>query len=413
MAVLWGDPQLAVGFKRPATVALSFLAVSETGFNNAKGTDGNIDHWLSATAAIDSVCVTLSDNGGQSWASLYCKRPAGIGSLGTDQPSVGIDKDGNVFVAVIDATTDVLLIYQLLFFITSKGATFVDFGQLVVDPQMGDGWTPRIARDQDGELYVASASSIQSKVRLCHITAGSLASPGSCDFIGDIGTTVGVSPKANSPSIGNVRTGETVSFGVNRVKSSSSQVPGYTDFYFAYHESANTPLRVDMTVCRQSLFPFTCKTVPQWSTSNINLSPQGAQFQPTLSVTDMSSDQSGGNPEVRYAFYQYDSSPEVAPGKVEVFQAKLTGSPFGGPVPTATFEGLLGVPQPKVCTADYSGVKYWGDFFGYLFLPPASPGILPRYLTVYSSDEGLGCAPVQPNILQGDQLHLESWFWLD
>lgn len=58
------------------------------------------------------------------------------------------------------------------------------------------------------------------------------------------------------------------------------------------------------------------------------------------------------------------------------------------------------------CTAKYgTGVEYWGDFFGYQVVGA-------RHVTIYSSDEDLGCSQCsQANNFQARQLHLQSWFW--
>ncbi len=67
--------------------------------------------------------------------------------------------------------------------------------------------------------------------------------------------------------------------------------------------------------------------------------------------------------------------------------------------------------DPEVCPARYgSNYYYWGDFFGFRYVPVTSPsGTAFTHVAIYSSDEHLGCH--QTNIYQGQELHLQAWPW--
>lgn len=390
IAVLWSDPSISAGMLNPSFVAYSSLGISQTAFDSVKGTDGSLHFWPGGGngGIVDSICVALSTNGGLSFPDLFCKRPPDISSAGTDQSAVGIDKDDRVFVVADDYAAKKLDLYELV---------LGGFLRISVDPQMGTAsHTPRIARDQDGELWLAAARSDTNDVRLCHIRPGIATKPGGCDFVGQVTQQALAFPVVSNSNIGNVRTGLTVSFAANRIR---ALIPA-TDFYFTYQVSDGTHLHVGATQCRlTTVAPFACYDVPQWGTGTA-----AQQFQPALAFLDRSELGDGTEPDPQYAFYQIDD-PEVAPGHARVKRAHMLGSPFAGVTPSVVIEDLPFAADPSVCTAKYGGgYEYWGDFFGF-------QAVLGRHVTVYSSDEGLGCSQI--NNFQGHQLHLQSWFWSD
>ena len=264
-------------------------------------------------------------------------------------------------------------------------------------------------------MWLAAAERVSSKtsaVRLCQIRPGtSSADPGSCDFVGLVTTSAAAYPILGGTNFGSIRTGLTVSFGVNRVR--GYQMPDgfvlpHEDFYFAYQQLQpqlpDTMLHIGATACRlvaSALSSFDCKDVPDWGTGTAN-----QQFEPELEVSDRSAAQDGSALDLAYAYYESDS-PAVAPGHARVRRAVLQGSPFHGPAPFATLEDLPLAPDPSVCTAEYGPLKYWGDFFGFRYVPV---GQFSRHVAIYSSDEGAGCSK-QVNVYQGRALHVQSWFW--
>jgi len=154
VAVLWSDPSLMAGFKSKSLVAYSNLGISTPAFDKLAGTDDAL-HFFPAGGAggnlVDSVCVSLSVDGGQSFYGSYCRRPPDVGSLGTDQTAVGIDKADRIFVATDDYADNKIDLYQLTF--VGPSGQFGGFRKLAIDPQMGlSSRTPRIARDQDGNV---------------------------------------------------------------------------------------------------------------------------------------------------------------------------------------------------------------------------------------------------------------------
>lgn len=398
VAVLWGDGAVASGFTNRNLVVYSTLAIGQSAFDAVKLPNDTIPFWPGGGTGgiIDSVCVTMSFDGGLSFSNIFCKRPDGIGTSGTDQTSVAIGKDDRVFVVTDDFSNQELRLYE------TGPLMLGGFLPIAIDPQMGTAThTPRIARGQDGELWLAAARSDTSEVRLCHIRPGTATAGGRCDFVGVVTQMALPFPVLEQSTIGLVRTGSTVSFAVNRVE---ALIPA-TDFYFAYHvgipnNTGKTILHIGATQCRLTdVSPFTCYDVPAWGSG-----VAAQQFQPTIAV---STGAIGLVPRVEYAYYDVDDPGNgVAPQHARVRRAILSGGLFGAAPPSqtfATFEDLPLAPDPKVCTAKYRpGIEYWGDFFGYQVVGD-------RHVTVYSSDEGLGCS--QTNNFQGHQLHLQSWFW--
>ena len=411
IAVLWSDPSLMAGFKKRRLVAYGALAISEAAFDAARDSNGVLHDFPSASKLIDSVCLALSGNGGSTFPNLYCKTPTDIGALGTDQPAVGIDKNDRLFMAVDDFDNKQIDLYQLFFMFPGP----VVFNQLVVDSQMGTvSKAPRIARDQDGELWLAAGGSTADDVRLCHIRPALTAfGTGSCDFVGVVTKKGRTFPVLFTSNLGPIRTGLAVSFAANRFVSVDPSVLPLTDLYFAYQTfDATKVLHTGATVCRvREPYPFTCMDVPAWGTDG-TASGFPQQMQPAL---DLVAAPDGTNVDVEYAFYEMDSS-NIAKGHARVRRAVLHGSPFGGPAPTATFEDLPLAWAPAVCVAKgYGGGNtwYWGDFFGFRLIPSTLESILPaRHLAVYSSDDREGCpANLQTNKWQGRELHVVSWFW--
>lgn len=409
VAILWGDPSIATGLKWRPLVAYSALAISQAGFDSKKGMDGALHCWpgssapsfmCSGNSIVDSVCVAVSIDGAQSFPWLYCKHPSDLGIWGTDQPSVGVDKDDRIFVVVDDFFNKKLDLYQLDLFQPPY------FFPCTIDSRMGDAsHTPRISRDQDGELWLATSRPAGTPdVRLCHIRPATATSPGSCDFVGVVTQMAEPFPTLLSSNIGNVRTGLTVSFAANRVRTSPPVLP-HTDFYFAYHlpRDGADRFHIGATECQLPVIgTFACQDVSQWGTGT------GAQqLQPALTVVDRSAAGDGTKPDVQYAYYNVDAD-DVAPGRARVRRAILSGSPFTGVVPGVITEDLPLAPDPAVCTAKYApGYEYWGDFFGFQH-------VFRRHVVIYSSNEPSlalpGCSS-QTHNFQGHPLHLQSWFW--
>lgn len=424
VAVLWGDPALMAGFKKHNLVAYATLAVSREAFDAAKigispcgGNDGALHCFPSGQPdLIDSACVAFSNDGGRAFTSLFCKRPNDIGATGSDQTTVGIDKNDQIFLAFDDYAHEKIDLYQI-FTLASEGGFQVVFNQLAIDPQMQTAsHSPRIVRDQAGELWLAASKLSPNDVRLCHRPAPRMFGSGGCDFVGQITTRAEPIPALLNSNVGPIRTGVTVSFAANRVTPTVPQVLPHTDFYFAYHRRDGMKvLHTGATACRLWVVannPFTCKDVEAWGTFSMDGSSQ--QFQPAMELV---ASQDGSYVDAQYAYYQVDASDIVA-GHARVRRAVLRGSPFGGPPSTARFEDLPLARDPAVCAAKgyASGTRfYWGDFFGFRFVPPPPGSLLPpRHLVVYSSDDREGCPPpLQTNIFQGRHLHVVSWSWPD
>lgn len=414
IAVLWGDPSVMAGFKNHRLVALSNLAISRQGFEaNKDPMDGAIHEFPSGKAYIDSGCVALSTDGGQTFTILYCIRPSDIGAQGSDQSAVGMDKNDGIFLAFDDFFQKKIDLYQIFAFVIN-GHVKVFFNQLAIDPQMGQSsHAPRIARDQDGELWL-TASTITGDVRMCHIRAAPThGGSGGCDFVGAVTQkAAAVFPSLENSNTGGIRTGVIASFAVNRVKSTLPEFVSHTDFYFAYHRLVRTDvtqfIHVGATMCRLTRFsPLACRDVAGWGTGSATNNPQ--QLQPAVLVV-AGSDGSGVNPQ--YAYYETDAG-DITAGHARVKRARLFGDPFVGPPPTSTLEDLPLAPDPMVCSAKgYGPAPYWGDFFGFTFVPPAPNNFIPRHVAIYSSDDRDGCpSNLQTNAFQGRHLHVVSWFW--
>lgn len=411
VAILWGDPGVAAGINYRPLVVYSALAISKEGFDARKGGDGALHCWpgtsspsiMCATPSIvDSVCVAVSIDGALSFPWLYCKRPSDIGYLGTDQPSIGVGAGDRIFVVVDDFANQKLDLYELSLFSPPY------FFPVSVDSQMGTAsHTPRIAVDQDGELWLAaSTGDSMADVRLCHIRPATSTSPGSCEFVGNVTKAAYPFPVLCKSNIGRVRTGQTVSFAANRVR---TEVPvlAHTDFYFAYHRDFLADiLHLGATECRLPVLgAFACKDVGAWGTGSA-----AQQIQPVLKLIDRSEARDGSLPDVQYAYYHIDDPAEVLPGRARVRRARLFGSPFTSVPPSALIDDLPVAPDPAVCTAKYApNYEYWGDFFGFHYA-------FGRHVVVYSSNEPRlfmpGCSP-QTHSFQGHPLHLQSWFWPD
>lgn len=401
VAVLWGDGAIGSGYVNHSLVAYSTLAISQTAFDSVKQNDNAVHFWPGGGngGIVDSLCVALSFDGGFGFPNLFCKRPDGIGLSGTDQTSIGIGKGDRIFVVTDDFANDQLRLYE------TGPLVLGGFLPVAIDAQMGTAThTPRIARDQDGELWLAASRSDAKDVRLCHIRPGSVNAPGGCDFVGAVTQMAEHFPVLEKSNIGFVRTGLTVSFAANRIQ---ALIPA-TDFYFAYQVGAldgmgNTILHIGATQCRLTgVAPFTCYDVPTWGTGS-----SAQQFQPALTLVDRSEAGDGSLPEVEYAFYDIDDVANGVPaGHARIRRAVLHGGPFTLLPPPATFASFENLPladDPMVCTAKYGfQYEYWGDFFGFQVVGS-------RHVAVYSSDEALGCS--QTNNFQGHHLHLQSWFW--
>lgn len=400
VAVMWADSAVASGFSNRSLVAYSSLAIGQAAFDAVKQNNA-INFWPGGGngGIIDSLCVTLSFDGGLTFSNIFCKRPEGIGASGTDQTSIAIGKDDRVFVVTDDFSNEQLRLYE------TGPLMLGGFLPIAIDAQMGAAsHTPRLVRDQDGELWLAASRSDTTEVRLCHVRPGTATAPGGCDFVGVVTQMALPFPVLTQSNIGLVRTGLTVSFAANRIR---ALIPA-TDFYFVYQVGAvdgfgKTTLHIGATQCRLTgVSPFTCYDVPNWGSG-----VAAQQFQPAIAFTDLSEGGMGTMPHVEYAFYDIDDfSNRVAPGHARVRRAILSGGPFSGLPPSltgATFEDLPLAADSAVCTAKYRlGIEYWGDFFGY-------QAVAGRHVAIYSSDEGLGCSP--SNKFQGHQLHLQSWFW--
>jgi hypothetical protein len=423
IAVLWGDPSLMAGFKNRRLVALSNLAISRQSFDaNKNPMDGAIHGFPSGKPnIIDSGCVALSTDGGQHFNNLYCIRPSDIGVAGSDQSAVGIDKNDAIFLAFDDFSHHKIDLYQI-FVRVINGQVQVFFNQLAIDPQMGDPQTgqassraPRIARDQDGELWLTAATP-SGELRMCHIRAASTPfGSGGCDFVGVVTQRPAPPfPALRNSNTGGIRTGVVASFAVNRVKSTQPEVVAHTDFYFAYHRVFTTDdmqfMHIGATMCRLEGFaPLACHDVDAWGTGSATHNPQ--ELQPAV-VLVARADGGGANPQ--YAYYQTDAG-DIDPGHARVKRARLFGDPFGGAPPTSIHEDLPLAPDPMVCTAKgYGPAPYWGDFFGFAFVPLAPNNLIPRHVAIYSSDDRDGCpSKLQTNAFQGRHLHVVSWFWPD
>ncbi len=282
------------GFVDKKLVAYSALAVSEAAFD-ANEVNGVLPWFLSSAVGkgapaniIDSVCVATSEDGGQNYPAIVCVHPTTTSapfsmSQGTDQTSVGVDTNDRVFVVTDDfgandATGLGLRLYAL--FTGPFGAGFVP---VAIDPQMGDAHhTPRIARDQDGELWLAAGAD-SGAVRLCHVTVDS------CDFVGTLTTNAAPFQAITdaTSSLFGLRTGLTVSFAVNRVLGSGVLHPEHHDFYFAYQDLKTSTDTGRLTIiageCSFSqVFPFACASdALTWDTPL-----DGEHFQPNVSFVD-------------------------------------------------------------------------------------------------------------------------------
>jgi len=441
VAVLWSDPGMMAGFLDKKLVAYSSLAVSNEAFDSHKAFDPTtqqdvLPFFLSAAATplakgvVDSACVALSDDGGQNYRKLVCVQPSvtsapGSMSEGTDQPSVGVDKNDAVFLVVDDFGANDATGLGLRLYVVTPSSLGAVLTPLAVDPRMGDSHhTPRIARDQDGDLWLAAASG-GGAVRMCHIRPGAFPyTSGSCDFVGEIVSQAAPFPPIQDPtsSVFFLRTGLTVSFAVNRVKDAGAFALQYHDFYFAYQLTGPTgSLHIaagECTLPSIASLPLQCKeNVPGWGTSS-----EGEHFEPSISFVDHSPTQDGSQPDVQYSFYEADTAntpPGNDPPHIRVRRAVLHGSAFGSN--SVTFENLgAGTPPapvaaPAVCPARYGSSTglvelYWGDFFAFGFVPNLGGNVPGGHLVIYSSDENLGCLP-QTNVHQGRELHLQSWFW--
>jgi hypothetical protein len=400
VAVLWADSAVTDGYVNPSFVAYSTLAISQAAFDSVKQNDNAVHFWPGGGngGIIDSVCALLSFDGGFSFPNIFCKLPDGIGADGTDQTSIGIGKNDRVFIVTDDFGNQELRLYE------TGPQVLGGFLPIAIDPQMGfSTHTPRITRDQDGELWLAASRSDTNDVRLCHIRPGTQNSAGGCDFVGVVTQMAEPFPILQKSNIGAVRTGLTVSFAANRIQ---ALIPA-TDFYFVYQVAVpdgmgKNILHIGATQCRLTgVSPFTCYDVPSWGSGS-----SAQQFQPAIAFSDLSESGNGTQPHVEYAFYDIDDIANgVAVQHARVRRAVLNGGPFSGLPPNqtfATFENLPFASDPMVCTAKYGpSLEYWGDFFGYQVVGG-------RHVAIYSSDEDLGCS--QTNNFQG-QLHLQSWFW--
>jgi hypothetical protein len=111
VAILWSDPALAVGHINQSLVAFASLAVSKQAFDAVAGaSQDTLSGWPTTLATpdginlVDSVCVTLSFDGGVQFGDLVCAREPDIGTDGTDQTTAAIGAGDRVYVAADDFT---------------------------------------------------------------------------------------------------------------------------------------------------------------------------------------------------------------------------------------------------------------------------------------------------------------------
>lgn len=417
VAIVWSDPALAVGLTNKSLVAYASLAASTQAFDAVTAATEDPDTlygWPAKTTTVDgfnivdSVCVTLSFDGGVTFGDLVCAREPDVGTSGTDQSTVAIGAGDRVYVAVDDfdalpsGLDGRLLLYELVY--TAVPAPFLK--KLPVDPQMGSASKgPELRRDQAGGVWLSAMDG--GIVRLCRVTDLG------CSYVGEVTVDVQLyaSLAAGVATPNPMRSGVSVDFAVNRVALGAFQSARQMVFTYVRIDTDGRPY-VGTTLCVLGSLggALGCQDVDAWSTRLRD----GYHLQPDIEFIDKSANQDGTGGDWRYAFYEF-AAPGVGAGRAQVTLATLTGGgPDGAPL-GVSFSPLPG-PDPTVCPAHYAspgGVSdYWGDYFALLAVPPIPGNPSWRHLAIHSSDEGRGCNP-SAHPLQGDELHVTSWGWVD
>lgn len=416
VAILWSDPALAVGLANPSLVAYASLAASAQAFDEvtAASEDPDTLHgWPANTTTpagfnlVDSVCVTLSFDGGVQFGDLVCAREPDIGTVGTDQTTVAIGAGDRVYVAVDDYDTlpagpgGRILLYELIY----TGVPTPLLKKVPVDSQMGFASKgPELRRDQAGGVWLSGMDAAGS-LRLCRVTDLG------CTYVGQVtsGAELFATLPAGVVTPKPLQTAVSGDFAVNRL--SLGSFPNARQFIFAYSrlDAGNGNPYIAATLCVLPSLGGTlgCQDIADWSTAPLS----GYQIQPDIELVDKSPSQDGSGADWRYAFYEFGGE-GVGAGRAQVTLATLLGV-SGGDALGVTFSPLPG-PDPLVCPAYYSwsDVNYWGDYFALLAVPPIPGNPSWRHLAINSSDEGRGCNP-SAHPLQGDQLHVTAWGWVD